>query len=115
MELDRDADGDVIMENVDSLVLEKPVAPFSSSPKISDMTLPVSSLKSLISKRRYRRERASACLESQGNKDQAYPVVVVTTPPPPVALKSEEKVGLILPQVLLEELEPLSRVRSRRR
>ncbi|EFQ86734.1 hypothetical protein PTT_17944 [Pyrenophora teres f. teres 0-1] len=115
MELDRDADGDVIMENFDSLVLEKPVAPFSSSPKISDMALPVSSLKSLISKRRYRRERASACLESQGNKDQAYSVVVDTTPPPPVELKSEERVGLILPQVLLEELEPLSRVRSRRR
>ena len=101
------------MENADSVVLEKPVAP--PSPKTSDITSPVNSLMGLISKRRYRRERGPACSESQGKKDQAYSVVVVTTPPPPVSLKMEENVGLNAPQVSLDELEPLSRVRSRRR
>ncbi|KAI2486640.1 hypothetical protein Ptr902_00773 [Pyrenophora tritici-repentis] len=115
MGLNRDADGDVIMENADSAVLEKPVAPSSSLSKMSDIKSPINSLMGLISKSRYRRERVPACSESQGNKDQAYTVLVVATPPPPVAVKNEEKVGWMVPQVLLEELEPLSRVRSRRR
>ena len=109
--LNRDADGDVIMETVDPAVFEKPSSPFP--PNVPNISSPVDSLMGLISKRRHRRDRPPACLESQSNKDQAYSVLVVATPPPPVVLKSEEKVGLTVPSVLLEKLEPLSKARSR--
>jgi len=100
--LNRDADGDVIMETADPAVFEK--SSYPSSPNILDISSPVNSPMGLISKGKYRRDRPPACLESQSNKDQAYSV-----------LKSEEKVGLTVPYALLEELEPLSKVRSRGR
>ena len=114
MALNRDADGDVIMETIDPAVLERP--DFPSLPRIPDISSPVNSLMGLVSKKLYRRERQ--CMDLQSNKDQAHSMLVVTTPPPPAVLKSEEKVRLIILHGLMEGMEgmePLSRVRSRGR
>jgi hypothetical protein len=104
----RDSEGDVVMEIIDPALLDNPSNSHPSSQADSSST--VDSLKTLISRRRYRRVKARSKVHSSMDKRYAEQALIA-----PEALVStmDDQVSLNDSDMLIEGFAPLCRVQSR--
>jgi hypothetical protein len=103
-----DNDGDGVMEIIDPALFDNPSNSLPSSQADSSST--VDSLKTLISRRRYRRVRARSRTHSSIDKRYAELTLIA---PETLASNMDDQVSLNDSDMLIEGFAPLCRVQSR--